>query len=142
MAPRNRDLIKFLTPDELTRLIGSITNKRDRAIFLTAYRHGLRAGEIGLLQVSDLDLKRLRIMLHRTKNSLSGEPGCSWSWPTRWLDENAEREQVNLPGRTASTKLERRSYAQIGNAVPEERHPVRNRMPREKLSTLRKSTNR
>ncbi len=73
MAPRNLDLIKFLTPDELTRLIGSITNKRDRAIFLTAYRHGLRAGEVGLLQVTDLDLKRLRIMLHRTKNSLSGE---------------------------------------------------------------------
>ncbi len=51
---RNLDLIKFLTPDELTRLIASITNKRDRAIFLTAYRHGLRAGEVGLLQISDL----------------------------------------------------------------------------------------
>ena len=53
MVPRNLDLIKFLTPDELTRLIGSIANKRDRAIFLIAYRHGLRAGEVGLLQDPD-----------------------------------------------------------------------------------------
>jgi integrase len=40
---------------------------------LTAYRHGLRASEVGLLRVEDLDLKRLKIMLHRLKESLSGE---------------------------------------------------------------------
>jgi site-specific recombinase XerD len=50
-----------------------ITDKRDKAIFLVAYRHGLRASEVGLLRVDDLDLKRLRIMLHRLKGSLSGE---------------------------------------------------------------------
>jgi integrase len=67
------DTIKFLTLDETKRLFAQITNKRDKAIFLLAYRHGLRASEIGLLRVSDLDLKRLRIMLHRLKGSLSGE---------------------------------------------------------------------
>jgi site-specific recombinase XerD len=65
--------IKFLTLDETKRLFAQITDKRDKAIFLLAYRHGLRASEIGLLRVSDLDLKRLRIMLHRLKGSLSGE---------------------------------------------------------------------
>ena len=40
-----------------------IANKRDRAIFLTAYRHGLRASEIGLLRTDDLDLNRLRVMM-------------------------------------------------------------------------------
>ena len=59
--------------DETRRLFASITDKRDKAIFLLAYRHGLRASEIGLLRVSDLDLKRLRVMLHRLKGSLSGE---------------------------------------------------------------------
>jgi integrase len=70
---RRTETIKFLTLDEIRRLFAWITDKRDKAIFMIAYRHGLRASEIGLLRVSDLDLKRLRIMLHRLKGSLSGE---------------------------------------------------------------------
>jgi type 1 fimbriae regulatory protein FimB len=46
---------------------------RNKAVFLTAYRNGLRASEIGLLRTDDLDFKRLRIMLHRLKGSYSGE---------------------------------------------------------------------
>jgi type 1 fimbriae regulatory protein FimB len=70
---RRSETIKFLTLDEIRRLFACIPDKRDKAIFLLAYRHGLRASEIGLLQASDLDLKRLRVMLHRLKGSLSGE---------------------------------------------------------------------
>jgi type 1 fimbriae regulatory protein FimB len=70
---RRSETIKFLTLDETRRLFAGISEKRDKAIFLLAYRHGLRASEIGLLRVSDLDLKRLRVMLHRLKGSLSGE---------------------------------------------------------------------
>ena len=70
---RRTGTIKFLTVDETRRLFACITDKRDKAIFLLAYRHGLRASEIGLLRESDLDLKRLRVMLHRLKGSLSGE---------------------------------------------------------------------
>lgn len=70
---RRTETIKFLTLDETRRLFAAITDKRDKAIFLLAYRHGLRASEVGLLRVSDLDLKRLRVMLHRLKGSLSGE---------------------------------------------------------------------
>lgn len=67
------ETIKFLTLDETRRFFAGVTDKRDKAIFLLAYRHGLRASEIGLLRVSDLNLKRLRVMLHRLKGSLSGE---------------------------------------------------------------------
>jgi len=70
---RRSETIKFLSLDETRRLFAGITDKRDKAIFLLAYRHGLRASEIGLLRVSDLDLKRFRVMLHRLKGSLSGE---------------------------------------------------------------------
>src|SRR4051812_36253205 len=70
---RRSEIIKFLTLDETRQLFKCITEKRDKAMFLLAYRHGLRASEIGLLRVNDLDLKRLRIMLHRLKGSLSGE---------------------------------------------------------------------
>jgi type 1 fimbriae regulatory protein FimB len=65
--------IKFLTLDETQRLFGVIKDRRDRAIFLIAYRHGLRASEVGLLQTGDLDFKKLRVMIHRLKGSLSGE---------------------------------------------------------------------
>jgi type 1 fimbriae regulatory protein FimB len=70
---RRSETIKFLTLDEIRRLFAGITDKRDKAMFLLAYRHGLRASEVGLLQVNDLDLKRFRVMLHRLKGSLSGE---------------------------------------------------------------------
>src|SRR5256885_13762695 len=64
--------ISFLTQDETKRLFAAIPSKRDRALFLTAYRHGLRASEIGMLQKTDVDLKQGRITIQRLKGSLSG----------------------------------------------------------------------
>src|SRR5215216_8082991 len=64
--------INFLTQDEMHRLLDAIDSKRDYAIFLLAYRHGLRASEVGLLRVADLDLKQYRLRIHRLKNSLAG----------------------------------------------------------------------
>ena len=72
-APRRRDrAITFLTQDELKRLLGVVKDKRDRAIITVAYRHGLRASEIGMLQQNDLNLKQGRITISRLKGSLSG----------------------------------------------------------------------
>jgi len=64
--------INFLTQDETRRLLDAIDSKRDSAIFLLAYRHGLRASEIGMLSTTDLDLKQYRVRIHRVKNSLEG----------------------------------------------------------------------
>ena len=51
------DTIKFLTLDETGRLLAATrASPRDRALFLVAYRHGLRASEVGLLRAEDLDL--------------------------------------------------------------------------------------
>ena len=74
MPPRPRtDAIRFLTLDELGRLLAATRGSvRDRALFLTAYRHGLRASEVGLLRAGDLDLRALRLTVHRLKGSLSG----------------------------------------------------------------------
>lgn len=66
------ETIKFLTETEIQKLIGVISSKRDKAIFLLAYRHGLRASEVGLLQRNDFDEKQLRLNIHRLKGSLSG----------------------------------------------------------------------
>jgi site-specific recombinase XerD len=76
MPTPRRETIKFLTFDELKRLFGVIKaegNKRDRALFLTAYRHGLRASEVGRLHKTDIDFKQLRIYCHRLKGSHSGQ---------------------------------------------------------------------
>ena len=69
---RQAETIKFLTTDEIKRLFSVISKKRDKAIFLLAYRHGLRASEVGLLQLDDIDYKKMRLHVHRLKGSISG----------------------------------------------------------------------
>ncbi len=64
--------IQFLTQAELRALFRVITRKRDRALFLVAYRHGLRASEVGLLRVDDLNFAQQRLTIHRLKRSLPG----------------------------------------------------------------------
>jgi site-specific recombinase XerD len=71
--PRRKDrIIQALTQDEVRCLFNVITTKRDRVLFRVAYRHGLRASEIGLLSRSDADLRTGRLTVHRLKGSLSG----------------------------------------------------------------------
>jgi site-specific recombinase XerD len=74
-VPRPKsETIVFLTQDETARLFHELgDHKRNKAMVLVAYRHGLRASEVGLLQTSDVDFRKLRIMLHRLKGSYSGE---------------------------------------------------------------------
>jgi type 1 fimbriae regulatory protein FimB len=67
--------IQFYTPDELRRLL-SLAKKhslRDYALLLIGYRHGLRASEMGLLQLPDIDFKRLQLRIHRLKGSFGGQ---------------------------------------------------------------------
>jgi integrase len=63
--------IKYLTQDELKRLLGVIENKEHKAIFLIAYRHGLRASEVGMIKLEDIQDGRIRIV--RAKHSQGGE---------------------------------------------------------------------
>jgi site-specific recombinase XerD len=64
--------IQFLTQAELRAFLRVITWKRDRALFLIAYRHGLRASEVGLLHVDDVNFAQQRLTIHRVKRSLPG----------------------------------------------------------------------
>jgi putative transposase len=59
--------IHFLTQPKLCALFRVITRKRDRALFLVAYRHGLRASEVGLLHGRcqiNVPLPRCRLVCH------------------------------------------------------------------------------
>jgi site-specific recombinase XerD len=66
-------MVKYFTQDEMRKLLRAIENKRDRALFLIAYRHGLRAGEVPILRRSDIDLSRRKITIKRLKSGLGGE---------------------------------------------------------------------
>jgi integrase len=64
--------VSFLREEEIERLFSIIHSIRDRAIFRLAYHAGLRASEVGLLQLRDYDSKTDRIFIHRLKGSHSG----------------------------------------------------------------------
>ncbi len=55
----------------MQRLFSAIKSKRDRAIFAVAYRHGLRASEIGILQRTDVDLKAARLTIYLGTRSIA-----------------------------------------------------------------------
>lgn len=63
----------FLQQIELERLFKVISAPRDRAIFRLAYHAGLRASEVGLLDMRDYQPRTGRIFIHRLKGSNSGE---------------------------------------------------------------------
>jgi len=63
--------IKFFFQDELKRLLEHIKEKnfRDYVMFLFAYRHGLRASEVGKITMDKLDLENQRVYIESLKNS-------------------------------------------------------------------------
>src|SRR5712691_8618714 len=64
---------KYLTEEELTRLLAVIRSPRDRAIFLICYWRGLRVSEVGKLPLSAWRPSARRIYIERLKGSLAGE---------------------------------------------------------------------
>jgi hypothetical protein len=65
----------FLTPPEVERLLdatkGSRYRIRDRAIFLTMFRHGLRVSELCGLRRDDFDPDQARLWVRRLKSGRS-----------------------------------------------------------------------
>ena len=64
--------MKHLTMDEVRRFFAVIEDKRHRAMFRLLYHRGLRASEIGMIQMSDLNLADDRIEFSRLKGSSGG----------------------------------------------------------------------
>ena len=63
---------KVLTPEEIIKVLRIASeSKRNLAMILLAYRHGMRASEVCELRLSDLDLKNGQITIRRLKGSLT-----------------------------------------------------------------------
>ena len=67
------NLPKYLSQDQVELFFNAIPNynKRDKALFLTIYRYGLRVSEAALLRVQDLNFTNNRIAIERMKNGIS-----------------------------------------------------------------------
>ena len=65
--------IKFVSPDQIETLFRKIKSVRDRAIFSTIYYYGLRAGEVRLLEINDVDMNNNRIFIRALKGGISGQ---------------------------------------------------------------------
>lgn len=65
--------IKFVSPDQIETLFRKIKSVRDRALFSTMYYYGLRAGEVRLLKLEDIDMDNNRIFIRALKGGISGQ---------------------------------------------------------------------
>lgn len=67
------ETFKYLEIEEIRELFSVIKSKRDRAIFRVSYHRGLRAHEVGLLQMSDFRERDGVLFVRRGKGSISRE---------------------------------------------------------------------
>jgi type 1 fimbriae regulatory protein FimB len=63
----------YLQPEEIRALFDCIDSRRDRAIFRVVYHHGLRAHEVGLLEMSNYRDRDGLMYIRRGKGSISRE---------------------------------------------------------------------
>ncbi|MBM3238642.1 hypothetical protein FJZ31_20290 [Candidatus Poribacteria bacterium] len=65
--------IKYLTQREVKNFFSQIQDKRDKALFVTIYRYGLRVSEATLLTPKSINWDDNRIYIQRVKNGVSTE---------------------------------------------------------------------
>jgi len=130
-----KEKLAFLTKSEWNNLLRSIDDTRDKAIFLAAYTYGLRASEVGLLRLADIDFARDRLYIRRLKGSISGE------WPLlpdvakaikRWLKKRqtqgwADKQTLflsrqGMPIHRSTLHLLMRKYGEKANIPEHKRH--------------------
>lgn len=133
---RSKKLPPYLTIPEKDRFFKAIDSARDRAIFRVLYHHGLRASEIGKLQMSDYRagsrLSLDRIYIHRLKGSISGEApmvAAAGLALRAWIRKRGYKPGPLFPSRNA-TPISRtrifelmRKYAEAAQIPLEKAHP-------------------
>jgi site-specific recombinase XerD len=67
LARRADILPAVLSPQEVARFLGAITNVKHRAAFATIYAAGLRVSEVAALKVGDIDSQRMVIHVRQGK---------------------------------------------------------------------------
>lgn len=102
---------QFLTMRETKALFRKIDSPRDYALFLLAYRHGLRVSEVCRIRVNDIHFVEDRIWCERLKGSISGfhRVGVGeWEAVKKWLNIRRSQSRFLFPGR-GSTCISRKT---------------------------------
>lgn len=117
--------------EEIQRFFKAIESIRDRAIFRLMYHAGLRASEIGLLEVRDYSPRTERIMITRLKGSNSGEHHLCREEARAlraWLKERGSAPGVIFPSKKGGPISRKRldaltkEYAAKAGLPPKLRH--------------------
>jgi len=91
---------KYLTKQEVKKLFAVIETKRDRAIFHVIYFHGLRASEVGQLQLGSYNPADRRLYIRRLKGSLASNPEVSRAthlYLSKWIKERGSQPGPLFP---------------------------------------------
>ena len=77
LARRRKTLPKYMISGQIRALFKGITAPRDMAIFRVAYHHGLRASELGMIQMRDYrpgkHVDEDHLYIDRLKGSIGGD---------------------------------------------------------------------
>lgn len=130
------DDVKFVTPELVETFFKKIKSVRDLALFSSMYYYGLRASEVGLLEIEHVDLENNRIFIKALKGGISGQHLLNLQ-VKRYI--KAYLEQERLKKRTlqkalflsqkdnpiTSTQIYRlfRTYAKKAKFPEDRRHP-------------------
>jgi len=133
---RSPKALPYLTLAEKDRFFKAIDSVRDRSIFRLMFHHGLRASEIGLLELKHYRKGRTqeldRIYIQRLKGSISGEhsvvPAAALAMHA-WLRRRGTKAGCLFPSRLG-TPISRirifelmRKYCELADIPLEKAHP-------------------
>lgn len=129
---KRKDAPQFLQTAEVQRFFKAIESIRDRAIFRLMYHAGLRASEIGRLQMRDYNPRTDRLFVERLKGSNSGDHHLCREEARAlraWLKLRGPDPGAIFPSRKGSP-IDRRmlwvlmqKYGQAAGIPPALRHP-------------------
>jgi integrase len=130
---RNPDRVAYLTEAEVNALFAAAARSpRDLAILRVTYHRGLRASEVGLLQLSDFDERSERLTFRRLKGSIGGiyHLTANESRVLRaWLRVRGDQPGPLFPGRTCDRGISRQQldvlikrYGEAAGIPQDKRH--------------------
>lgn len=101
---------RYFTQDEVRQFLAVIRSVRDLVLFTLVYHHGLRVGEVALLQRGDADLERRRILIRRSKRGAWSEQvlfGSTAQLLRRFTDATVDSTTPLFPGRSGPLRKRR-----------------------------------
>ncbi len=121
--------MKGLTPEEVRKVLRTASeSKRNHAMILLAYRHGMRASEVCNLKLTDVDLRNGEVTIRRLKGSLKtvqplsdlpGQPLLSEKRVLRaWLAERRDASEYVFVSQKGG-KLHRSQFFRMFQDVAE-----------------------